>query len=106
MIVLRSQEGIAARAPEFLILTAARTGEVVGAQPAEIKDNVWTVPADRMKGGKEHRVPLSAPALTVAEKMRADHEGEFVFPGGNRDRPLSNMTLLALLECMGRSDLT
>ena len=106
MAVLRGQEGIAARALEFLILTAGRTGEVIGAQPAEIKDKAWTVPADRMNGGKEHRVPLSAPALTIVEKMRDDHEGEFVFPGGNRDKPLSNMAMLALLERMGRSDLT
>jgi integrase len=106
MTVLRSQEGIAARALEFLILTAARSGEVIGAQAAEIKDKVWTVSADRMKGGKEHRVPLSAPALTVVEKMRADHEGEFVFPGGNRHKSLSSMAMLAVLERMGRSDLT
>ena len=106
MAVLRSQEGTAARALEFLVLTAARTGEVIGAQPAEMKDKVWTVPTDRMKGGKEHRVPLSAPALTIVEKMRDDYEGAFVFPGGKRDKPLSNMAMLALLERMGRSDLT
>ena len=102
MAVLRSQEGTAARALEFLVLTAARTGEVIGAQPAEMKDKVWTVPTDRMKGGKEHRVPLSAPALTIVEKMRDDYEGAFVFPGGKRDKPLSNMAMLALLERMGQ----
>jgi integrase len=59
-----------------------------------------------MKAGKEHRVPLSALALTVVEKMRADPEGEFVFPGGNRHKSLSGMAMLALLERMGRSDLT
>jgi integrase len=83
MAVLRSQEGIAARALEFLVLTAARTGEVIGAQPAEIKDKVWTVTADRMKGGKEHRVPLSTPALTIVEKMREEHGRTFLFPGAS-----------------------
>lgn len=61
MAALRTQDGVAARALEFLILTAARTGEVIGARPGEIKNKVWTVPAERMKGHREHRVPLSAP---------------------------------------------
>jgi integrase len=106
MTALRAQGGIAARALEFLILTAARTGEVIGALPDEIKDKVWTVPAGRMKASKEHRVPLSAPALAIAETMRDDHPGAFLFPGGKRDKPLSNMAMLALLERVGRSDLT
>jgi integrase len=64
MATLRAQDGVAARALGFLILTAARTGEVIGARPDEIKDKVWTVPAGRMKASKEHRVPLSAASAT------------------------------------------
>lgn len=106
MAALQAQEGVSARALEFLILTAARTGEVIGALPHEIKDRVWAVLAGRMKGSKEHRVPLSASALVIAEKVRSQHESAFLFPGGKRDKPLSNMAMLALLERMGRSDLT
>jgi integrase len=105
MAALRGQDGMSARALEFLILTAARTGEVIGALPAEIKDRVWTVPAGRMKGSREHRVPLAAPALAVAEKHN-QRNGAFLFPGAKDDKPLSNMAMLALLERMGRSDLT
>ena len=103
---LQAQDGVAARALEFLILTAARTGEVIGARPGEIKDRVWTVPAERMKGGREHRVPLSAPALTIAESVKKEHASEFLFPGGKRAKPLSNMAMLALLRRMERPDLT
>jgi integrase len=106
MVALCGQEGVSARALEYLILTAARTGEVIGALPAEIIDDVWTIPAGRMKGNKEHRIPLSASAFAIVEKMRKDHGGEFLFPGGKRDKPLSNMAMLKLLERMGRSDLT
>lgn len=106
MADLSAREGVAARALEFLILTVARTGEVIGARPGEIKDKVWTVPDDRMKGGKEHRVPLSAPALAIIETMTSGYSGEFLFPGGKRGEALSNMAMLALLRRMGRSDLT
>ena len=106
MAALRAQDGVAARALEFLLLTAARTGEVIGAQPDEIKDKVWTVPADRMKASKEHRVPLSTPALAIIEKLRKEHSSAYLFPGGKHNKPLSNMAMLALLDRMGRSDLT
>jgi len=106
MVKLRKEEGVAARALEFLILTAARTGEVIGAPPIEIKDGVWTVPAERMKANKGHRVPLSAPAAAIAEKMMKDFAEAYVFPGGKAGKPLSNMAMLKLLERMGRSDLT
>jgi integrase len=73
MAELRQQEGVAARALEFLILTAARTGEVVGAEWSEIdfKARLWTVPGSRMKAGREHRVPLSEPALAILEACRS-----------------------------------
>jgi len=84
---LRQQEGIAARALEFLILTAARTGEVLGAPWTEVdtKKAIWTIPGERMKAGREHRVPLSDPALTIVERLvAAPQQGlsELVFPLG------------------------
>jgi integrase len=99
---------VAARALEFTILTAGRTGEVLGAKWSEIdfKARLWTVPAERMKAGKEHRVPLSDDVLAVLEGMQDLREGDFVFPGGRARRPLSNMALLMLLRRMGRGDLT
>ncbi len=109
---LRGQEGIAARALEFLILTAARTGEVIGAQRNEINlfDKTWTIPAARMKAHREHRVPLSARALAILEEMQAAGDSDagraFVFPGGRAGTGLSNMAFLMLLRRMGRADLT
>ena len=107
MLELRKREGIAARALEFAILTAARTGEVLGAQWPEIdlKAEVWTVPAGRMKGGRAHRIPLSEAALAVLKRMANGREGDHVFPGDRRAM-LSNMALLMLLRRMGRGDLT
>ena len=93
LVSLREQEGIAARALEFAILTAARTGEVIGARWAEMDllDKTWTLPAARMKAGREHRVPLSARALAILEEMQPHRQAEdaFVFPGGKNGRPLS-----------------
>jgi integrase len=105
---LRSQEGIASRALEFLILTAARTGEVIGARwdEVDLEEKTWIVPAVRMKAGREHRVPLSAATVTVLEQMREIRESEFVFPGGKKGKPLSNMAMLAVLKRMDRSELT
>jgi integrase len=105
MARLRQEDGVAARALEFLILTAARTGEVIGATPDEIKDGVWTVPAERMKAGLEHRVPLSAPAQAVAKAM-TEFGAPYLFPGRNLNAPLSNMAMLKLLARIGRTDLT
>ncbi len=107
MSALRKQDSVSARALEFAILTAARTGEVLGANWSEIDlgEKVWTVPVERMKAGREHRVPLSARAVEVLTGLHAAKSSEFVFagPGG---RPLSNMALLMLLRRMGRGDLT
>jgi integrase len=88
MAQLREQSTTAARALEFTILTAARTGEVLGARWDEIDLDaaVWTVPPDRMKGAREHRVPLSAAALAVIERMQACRENDYIFPGDRRDR--------------------
>jgi integrase len=108
MAELRQQEGVAARALEFSILSAARTGEVIGAKWNEIDfaERLWTVPAVRMKAGKEHRVPLSDAALSILEKIQAIRSGDFIFPGGMAGRPISNMAMLMLLRRMGRGDLT
>lgn len=110
MAELRDESGVAARALEFTILTAARTGEVIGAQWPEIDlgAGLWTVPASRMKAGREHRVPLSDPAVLVLEGMQKARERAdgWVFPGGRAGRPLSNMAMTALLRRMNRGELT
>jgi integrase len=108
MAALRTREAIAARALEFTILTAARTGEVLGARWDEIdfQAKVWVVPANRMKSGREHRVPLSRPAISVLKEMQARHQDDLVFPGDRRGKPLSNMAMLMMLRRMGRADLT
>jgi integrase len=108
MAELRAQEGVAAHAFEFAILTVARTGEVIGARWSEINldERLWTIPAERMKSGKEHRVPLCERAVELLKQMQKIREGEFVFPGGKARRPLSNMAFLMLLRRMGRGDLT
>ena len=108
MADLRQRQGMAARALEFVILTAARTGEVLGARTSEIDERagVWTVPGDRMKGGRDHRVPLSDAALEVLRHAKADRKGKMLFPSLPHDRPLSNMALLTVLKRMGRSDIT
>jgi integrase len=100
---LRSRDGTSAKALEFLILTAARTGEVIGAQWGEfdLAARVWTVPAARTKSGREHRVPLSNRAVEIVRRMQSRCESDFVFPG--RNSGLSNMSLLALLRNMGRA---
>ena len=105
--VLRQVSGIASLALEFAILTAGRTGEIIGARWNEIDlvANVWTVPASRMKGGREHRVPLSAAALVTLNKMSRGDQEDFVFVG-RKKRPLSNMALLMLLRRMGLNQLT
>jgi integrase len=109
---LREQPGIAASALEFVILTAARTGEALGATWAEIdmKAAVWTVPAPRMKAKKEHRVPLSDAALAVLRAMAGlrttDDPGAYVFPGARPRKPLSIMAMAMVLRRMDRGDLT
>lgn len=105
---LRLQEGIAARALEFLILTAARTGETIGARWGEfdLKAGIWTIPASRMKAGVEHRVPLSTRALEIIQALREINQSDYVFPGQKEDKPLTNMAMPELLKRMGRTGLT
>lgn len=105
MVDLRKQEGTAARALEWLILNASRTAEVIGAKPQEVDagKGVWTIPGERMKAGKEHRVPLSSRALAIAGEQP---KSGYLFPGGVAGQPLSNMAMLELLKRMGRDGLT
>lgn len=107
---LRDQEGVAARALEFTILTAARTGDTIGAVWDEVRtsERLWTVPPERMKAGKEHRVPLSARALAILNEAKCTRtlESQFVFPGGRRGKPLSNMAMATVLRRMGQDDIT
>src|SRR5215470_1024558 len=116
MTTLWSQQGIARRELEFANLTAARTGEVIGARWSEIdfREKLWTVPAERMKASKERRVPLSARAIAILEEVKPlsqvaggqDERDSYLFPGGRGEQPFSNMVFLMLLRRMNRDDLT
>lgn len=106
---LRKQEGMGSIALQFLILTACRSGEVRGARWSEfdLESGIWTIPAERMKAGKEHRVALSSAARSIIEHQRSMSFSEFVFPSPNRSRSnpgeaamLSDMTLSAVLRRM------
>ena len=103
MSALRAREGVSARAVEFAILTACRSGEVRGARWAEFDTDgkVWTIPAERMKAKREHEVPLSDAALTVLETIAKD--GEIVF-AGTKKQPLSDMSLTAVIRRMNGDD--
>ncbi|HSF12106.1 MAG TPA: integrase arm-type DNA-binding domain-containing protein [Erythrobacter sp.] len=100
MADLRSRDAVAASALEFLILTAARSGEVLGAQADEVDldKKVWTIPAARMKAGREHRVPLSPRAIEIVDAMEALGRGPYLFPGPKPKSPLSSMAMAMLLR--------
>ena len=100
---LRERSGISAKALEFTILTAARVGEVLECAWSEIdlRTKVWTVPASRMKAGREHRVPLSPRALEILAEMTPLRRGALVFPSFRADKPMSDMALSALYKRMG-----
>jgi integrase len=104
MGVLEDLPGTSALALRFLILTATRTGEVLGAQWGEIdvRAAVWTIPAARMgKTRRAHRVPLSAAACAVLERLPRVESSLYVFPGARPGRPLSNMALLKVMRDLG-----
>jgi integrase len=105
---LRERDGVAARALLFAILCASRSGEVRFARWREIdiENKLWTLPKDRMKGKREHRVPLSAAAIAVLEAMPRRDGDALIFPGAIKDTPMSDMTLTAVLRRMNRGDLT
>lgn len=114
---LDSQAGLGAEALKLVIFTACRSNEVLAATWDEIDfDNkVWTIPGERMKTGKEHRVPLTAPALAILKDLKRDRYSVketgrepslYVFPSPKGDAPLSNVVMLALLKRMKRRDIT
>jgi integrase len=99
---LQVQDGLGARALELCVLTATRTGELLGARWPEIdmETLTWTIPAERMKAGAEHRVPLSDAAMELLRKLAAIRMGDLVFPGQSADRALSGMTMAMALRRM------
>jgi integrase len=108
MAELRKREGVPARALEFAILSAGRTGEVIGAQGNEIDlgEKTWMIPAGRMKGGKEHKVPLSERAIELLRGLPTEDGNGFVFLGPRGGSGLSNMAMTQVLKRMDRGDVT
>jgi integrase len=106
--MLRKRQASAALALELCILTAARSGEILGMQWPEIDldKKLWTVPSNRMKAGRDHRVPLSPRAVTILRQLEELKAGNFVFPGQARDKPLSNMAMEMVLRRMKIQDAT
>jgi len=106
MAALRGQHGIAARAVELAILTACRSGEVRLATWAEfdLDAALWVIPAERMKAKREHRIPLSDAALALLLSLQRG--GDLVFPGAKPGKPLSDMSMTAVLRRMNRDDIT
>src|SRR5262249_45366997 len=108
MAKLRKQQGVAARCLEFTILTGARTSESTGARRVEfdLDRALWTVPSERIKAGRTHRVPLSPRALTIVRGQLKLRTGDYVFAGRKPTAPLSNMAMATVLRRMGISDIT
>lgn len=104
MKLLLTRDSVSAAALRFLILTVARSGEVRGACPAEIRGALWVVPAERMKGGKEHRVPLTDDALKAIAAIPAEGQERFLFPGLNGR--LSDASIAKVLRVNGIHDAT
>ena len=107
MAALAERDGVAARALELTILTASRTSETAQARWSEVDmaAKLWTVPAERMKSRRPHRVPLSPRALAVLAVLPRE-AGGYLFPGTRKGDPISNMAMLALLKRMKRDDIT
>ena len=108
MARLRAEDGVAARCLEFVVLCAARVGEARNATWSKINlaERVWVVPAEHMKAGKEHRVPLSDRAVSILGEMDKLRTSQFVFPGFRDDRPLGDVTLRMVLRKLGVDDAT
>lgn len=105
---LRDSDSLAAQALELCILTAARSGEILGMQwnEVDLEKKLWTVPACRMKAGREHRVPLSARAVSILRDLHKVKSSSFVFPGLVRGKPLSNMAMEMVLRRMKLEEVT
>ena len=108
MVQLRARQGMPARALELTILTAARTGEIIGAKWDEIgfEDKTWLVPAGRMKGGKEHRVALSERAVALLRELPTEDGNDHVFIGPTAGAGLSDMAMMRELQRLGYGDVT
>jgi integrase len=111
MAALESEQGMSPLALRYLILTAARTGEVLKARWSEVdlESATWTIPASRTKTAREHRVPLSAPAMRLLlelQPLKAVTRVDWVFPGLKAGTSLSPNSMLALLQRINRADLT
>jgi integrase len=108
MQTLRRQQGLAAQALEFAILSAARSGEVLGAKwhEIDIANRVWVIPAERMKAGKKHTVPLAPQAIELLRALSHEEGNEFVFIGAKAGAGLSAMALFRVLQRMGHDDVT
>ncbi|PDT60534.1 integrase [Bradyrhizobium diazoefficiens] len=106
--ILRREKTIVARAFEFCILNATRTGETLGMRWGEYdeKAQLWTVPGARMKAGRDHRIPLAERSRIILAEMQEIRTSDFVFPGGIKERPLSSMAFLMLLRRLERQDIT
>ena len=111
--LLSARPALAAQALELTILTACRTGEVIGAKTSEfdLAKALWVIPADRMKAKAEHRVPLNAAALALVKQLIADQEelgamSEYLFADGSGQKPISNMAMNMLLRRMGQRTYT
>lgn len=104
---LEGRSATAAKALQFTILTACRTSEVLDMiwDELDLEQKLWVIPAERMKGGVQHRVPLTEEMLRILEPMKA-MASTYVFEGQKRHRPLSNMSMLMLLRRMGRAEFT
>ncbi|MBI1650111.1 tyrosine-type recombinase/integrase [Hyphomicrobium sulfonivorans] len=105
---LRDRPGFSGKALQFAIFTACRTGEVTGARWDEIDltEQLWSIPGERTKSGRQHRVPLSKPAMTLLTNLPCVKNEPFIFPGGKEGAGLSNMAMLELLREMRGKGLT
>jgi integrase len=105
---LGESSSLAAQALELCILTAARSGEILGMRwnEVDLDKKIWIVPAKRMKAGREHRVPLSSRAVSILRKLHKVRSGDFVFPGQARNKPLSNMAMEMVLRRMKLENVT
>jgi len=103
MAKLKQDTSAAARCLEFIVLTGARLAEATGAtwQEIDFEARTWTVPPNRMKGGREHRVPLSDAARTVIEAMRAIRMSDYVFPGMRQGQPVGSRTVQDMVKHLG-----
>ena len=103
MTVLKQNDSLSAKALQFLILTAARSGETLGARwdEIDIDESIWTIPAHRMKTKREHRVPLSPLALVILKSLPKIESNPHLFPGARYGKPLSNMAMLQVMRGFG-----